>query len=106
MSHKLALRIDIISGGMSGVALALDMSRAPLLNVQLFESAPAFGEVGAGVSFGAKRYAHLRARGLANPIKTFPTDIPNLCKKPGSDSDALPMRATSVRARRHPGAPF
>ena len=41
--------IGIIGGGISGVALALDLCRHPHLEVQLFESAPAFGEVGAGV---------------------------------------------------------
>lgn len=51
-SHS-TIEIGIIGGGITGVALALGLSRFPHLKVKLFESAPALGEVGAGVSFGA-----------------------------------------------------
>lgn len=71
MSHKRALRIGIIGGGISGVALALDISRHPHLNVQLFESAPAFGEVGAGVSFGANAVRALEGLGLGEPYQNI-----------------------------------
>ncbi|MFZ6049258.1 salicylate 1-monooxygenase [Pseudomonas sp. CR3202] len=67
MSKKPALRIGIIGGGISGVALALDLCRHSHLDVQLFESAPAFGEVGAGVSFGANAVRAIAGLGLAEP---------------------------------------
>ncbi|MCY1407173.1 Salicylate hydroxylase [compost metagenome] len=62
-----ALRIGIIGGGISGVALALELCRHPHLDVQLFESAPAFGEVGAGVSFGANAVRAIAGLGLGEP---------------------------------------
>lgn len=46
------LRIGIVGGGIAGVGLALGLSRHRHLQVHLFESASAFGEIGAGVSFG------------------------------------------------------
>ncbi|MGV2464908.1 UNVERIFIED_CONTAM: NAD(P)-binding protein, partial [Pseudomonas aeruginosa] len=61
------LRIGIIGGGISGVALALDLCRHSHLDVQLFESAPAFGEVGAGVSFGANAVRSIAGLGIAEP---------------------------------------
>ncbi|WP_231866601.1 salicylate 1-monooxygenase [Metapseudomonas resinovorans] len=67
MSKKPALRVGIIGGGISGVALALDLCRHAHLDVQLFESAPAFGEVGAGVSFGANAVRAIAGLGLAEP---------------------------------------
>ncbi|MNQ67616.1 Salicylate hydroxylase [compost metagenome] len=67
MSKKPALRVGIIGGGISGVALALDLCRHSHLDVQLFESAPAFGEVGAGVSFGANAVRAIAGLGLAEP---------------------------------------
>ncbi len=67
MTTKPALRIGIIGGGISGVALALDLCRHSHLNVQLFESAPAFGEVGAGVSFGPNAVRAIAGLGIAEP---------------------------------------
>ncbi len=52
-SPHFALQVGIVGGGIADVALALDLCRHPHLQVTLFEAAPAFGEVGAGVSFGA-----------------------------------------------------
>lgn len=46
------LRVGIVGGGIGGVALAIGLSRHADLDVILFESAQAFSEIGAGVSFG------------------------------------------------------
>ncbi|AFO51331.1 salicylate 1-monooxygenase [Pseudomonas putida] len=62
-----ALNVSIIGGGIAGVALALDLCRHAHLNVQLFEAAPAFGEVGAGVSFGANAVRAIAGLGIAEP---------------------------------------
>lgn len=67
MTTTPALRIGIIGGGISGVALALDLCRHSHLDVQLFESAPAFGEVGAGVSFGPNAVRAIAGLGIAEP---------------------------------------
>lgn len=64
-----ALNIGIVGGGIAGVALALDLCRHPHLNVLLFEAAPAFGEVGAGVSFGANAVKAIDGLGIGEPYK-------------------------------------
>ncbi|MGY4495478.1 salicylate 1-monooxygenase [Pseudomonas sp. TE3610] len=58
------LRVSIIGGGIAGVALALDLCRHTHLDVQLFEAAAAFGEVGAGVSFGANAVRAIDGLGI------------------------------------------
>ncbi|MBD9564230.1 salicylate 1-monooxygenase [Pseudomonas sp. PDM09] len=63
------LHIGIVGGGIAGVALALDLCRHSHLSVQLFESAPAFGEVGAGVSFGANAVRAIAGLGIAEPYR-------------------------------------
>jgi salicylate hydroxylase len=63
------LQIGIVGGGIAGVALALDLCRHPHLDVQLFEAAPAFGEVGAGVSFGANAVRAIEGLGLGKPYE-------------------------------------
>jgi 2-polyprenyl-6-methoxyphenol hydroxylase-like FAD-dependent oxidoreductase len=47
-STKAPLSVAIIGGGMGGLAAACAMGRAGL-KVDIFEQAPAFGEVGAGL---------------------------------------------------------
>ena len=59
------LRVAIVGGGIAGVALALDLIRHRHLAVALFEAAPAFGEVGAGVSFGPNAIRAMERLGVA-----------------------------------------
>ncbi|TWI48234.1 salicylate hydroxylase [Pseudomonas duriflava] len=63
------LQVGIVGGGIAGVALALDLCRHSHLDVQLFEAAPAFGEVGAGVSFGANAVRAIEGLGLGKPYE-------------------------------------
>lgn len=71
-----ALNVSIIGGGIAGVALALDLCRHTHLNVQLFEAAPAFGEVGAGVSFGANAVRAIAGLGIAEPYRNIADSTP------------------------------
>ncbi len=48
------LRVGIIGGGIGGVALARALARRGI-DCHLFEQAPAFGEVGAGVQMTPTR---------------------------------------------------
>jgi salicylate hydroxylase len=64
MNNKPALPIGITGVGISCVGLALNLCRHSHLQVQLFESAPAFGEVGACVSFGPNAVRAIAGLGL------------------------------------------
>lgn len=68
-NKKSTLRVGIVGGGISGVALALDLCRHSHLQIQLFESAPAFGEVGAGVSFGPNAVRAIAGLGLGEAYR-------------------------------------
>ncbi|MCW0401454.1 salicylate 1-monooxygenase [Xanthomonas sacchari] len=67
MNPASPLRIGIVGGGIAGVGLALGLCRHRHLDVQLFESAPAFGEIGAGVSFGPNAVRALAGLGMGEP---------------------------------------
>lgn len=64
-----ALRVAIVGGGIAGTALALNLCRHAHLDIQLFESASAFGEVGAGVSFGANAVRAIEGLGIGKPYE-------------------------------------
>ncbi|KAH9865920.1 hypothetical protein IAQ61_008656 [Plenodomus lingam] len=53
------LPIAIIGGGLGGLALALGLVKHGV-KIQIFESAPAFAEIGAGVAFGINAMTALR----------------------------------------------
>jgi salicylate hydroxylase len=58
------ISIAICGGGIGGLSLAIGLLRHPHLSVHIYESTPAFAEVGAGVSFGPNA---MRAMKLINP---------------------------------------
>lgn len=47
------VRVAIIGGGIAGLALATQLVKHSHLDVQLYEAAAQFSEIGAGISFGA-----------------------------------------------------
>ncbi|MCE6983748.1 salicylate 1-monooxygenase, partial [Pseudomonas frederiksbergensis] len=76
MHNATELEVSIIGGGIAGVALALDLCRHAHLQVQLFESAAALGEVGAGVSFGANAVRAIAGLGIAEPYAKIADSTP------------------------------
>ncbi|NUG01451.1 salicylate 1-monooxygenase [Acinetobacter oleivorans] len=60
------IRIAVVGGGIAGLALASNLSKNAHLDVQMFESAPQFSEIGAGISFGANAVKAIELLGLAN----------------------------------------
>ena len=60
------IRIAVVGGGIAGLALASNLSKHDHLDVQMFESAPQFSEIGAGISFGANAVKAIELLGLAN----------------------------------------
>lgn len=76
MQNPSSLRIAIVGGGIAGVALAIDLCRHAHLDVTLFEAAAAFGEVGAGVSFGANAVRAIAGLGIAEPYRQIADQTP------------------------------
>lgn len=56
--------IAIIGGGIAGLCLALSLAKHTSIPFTLYEAAPAFGEIGAGVAFGPNA---VRAMSLISP---------------------------------------
>ena len=75
-SPQSVLQVGIVGGGIAGVALALDLCRHPHLELTLFEAAPAFGEVGAGVSFGANAVRAIEGLGIGAPYERIADRTP------------------------------
>lgn len=51
-SAPTTLKVAVIGGGIGGLALALGLLEHAHIDVQVYESAPSFGEIGAGVTIG------------------------------------------------------
>ncbi|MBZ9566960.1 salicylate 1-monooxygenase [Modicisalibacter tunisiensis] len=75
-SARKRLSIGIVGGGIGGVALAVALSRDPGLDVSLFEAAPQFSEIGAGVSFGPNAVQAIRLLGLEDPYRRIADSSP------------------------------
>lgn len=60
------ISIAIIGGGIAGIALAANLFKLKHLDVKLYESAPQFSEIGAGISFGANAVRAIEYLGLSD----------------------------------------
>ncbi|MFV5345912.1 salicylate 1-monooxygenase [Acinetobacter soli] len=60
------VRVALVGGGIAGVALAANLFKQPHLEVCLYEAAPQFSEIGAGISFGANAVRAIELLGLAS----------------------------------------
>ncbi|MDB5937796.1 MAG: monooxygenase, FAD-binding protein [Polaromonas sp.] len=95
----------IAGGGIGGLAVALAASRAGW-GVRLYERAPAFSEVGAGVQLGPNVVRLLQGWGLQDALKrvaAFPDRLVVRDALSGSELGALPL---GRRALAHYGAPY
>lgn len=70
------LSIGIVGGGIGGVAFAVALSRDSGLDVQLFEAAPQFSEIGAGVSFGPNAVKTIQLLGLEEAYQRIADSSP------------------------------
>ncbi|PBS13994.1 salicylate 1-monooxygenase [Lysobacteraceae bacterium NML93-0792] len=71
------VRVAIVGGGIAGVGLALGLKDHAHLDVKLFESARAFGEIGAGVSFGANAVRAITGLGMGEPYAALADHTPD-----------------------------
>lgn len=70
------LSIGIVGGGIGGVAFAVALSRVADLDVHLFEAAPQFSEIGAGVSFGPNAVRAIQLLGLEESYRSIADSSP------------------------------
>lgn len=59
------VKVVIIGGGIAGLALATQLVKNQHLDVILYEAAPQFSEIGAGISFGANAVKAIELLGLS-----------------------------------------
>lgn len=64
-STEKPISVAIIGGGIGGLCLALGLIKQQHLDVQVYEAAPAFSEIGAGVSLGSNAARALSLIGSA-----------------------------------------
>ena len=91
-------QVLVAGGGIGGLAAALGASRAGW-DVRLFERAPAFSEVGAGVQIGPNVVRRLQAWGLQQPLQAvaaFPSRLQVRNAVTGRELAALSLGATAV----------
>ena len=62
-SKPSAFRVAIVGGGIGGLALALGLLKYDHIDVQVYEAAHTFGEIGAGVAFGVNTQRALKLIG-------------------------------------------
>ena len=101
MSHKILIAGGGIAGMASGLALARTGSQ-----VQVYERAETFAEVGAGVQLGPNVTRILQAWGLQNALEAvaaFPTQLQARSTQSGEVLAALPLGADMQRRY---GAPY
>jgi salicylate hydroxylase len=100
-----ALKIAVIGAGLGGLAVACAL-RQRGFEVDVYERAPALGEVGAGVQIGPNSFKVLRALGLAEAVRASafePTNRVSLRWDEGSIRSRVPMKG--VHEARF-GAPY
>lgn len=100
------LRLLVAGGGIGGLAAALALRRAGC-GVQLFERAPAFSEVGAGIQLGPNGTRILRHWDLLSghlALQVFAP--PRLRVRDGTDGHELGMMELGETIARRYGAPY
>ena len=62
-SKPKAIRVAVVGGGIGGLTLALGLLKYDHLDVQVYEAAHTFGEIGAGVAIGLNAQKALKLIG-------------------------------------------
>lgn len=75
------IKVAIVGGGIAGLALATNLAKNKNIDLYLFESAPQFSEIGAGISFGANAVKAIHLLGLGQQYE----EIADTVKAPYQD---------------------
>ncbi|KAI9666364.1 MAG: hypothetical protein M1821_004300 [Bathelium mastoideum] len=77
-TYETAYSVAVVGGGIGGLCLAIGLMKHKHINVQIYEAAPSFGEIGAGLTVGpnAQRALELIAPGAVKAFRDQAT--PNL----------------------------
>jgi len=70
-------RVAICGGGISGLCLAVALSKFPNIDVQIYEAAERFKEIGAGVMIWSRTWRILELMGLADDFSKIAHAPPN-----------------------------
>ncbi|MDO8718661.1 MAG: FAD-dependent monooxygenase [Polaromonas sp.] len=95
----------VVGGGIGGLAAALSASRAGW-DVRLYERAPAFSEVGAGVQLGPNVVRVLHGWGLEAELARVAAFPDRLQVRDALSGQALGMLPLGARTRQRYGAPY
>ncbi len=95
----------VAGGGIAGLAAALAARRAGW-EARVFEQAPAFAEVGAGIQLGPNATRRLRAWGLLDAARLRPHAPPRLRVRDALDGRELGCLPLGERAAARYGAPY
>ena len=69
-STPTAFSVAVIGGGIGGLTLAIGLLKHRHIDVQVYEAAPSFGEIGAGVAIGPNAQRALELIG-PGPLAAF-----------------------------------
>ncbi|UZJ51977.1 hypothetical protein CBS101457_001297 [Exobasidium rhododendri] len=93
--------VALVGGGIGGLSLAIGLHRANI-SVDIFEAAPAFAEIGAGVAFGSNASGALVKLGLGDEFDHIATRLPSSVyfewRKAGKDDEKL-IATTNTKSR-------
>lgn len=65
------IKVAVIGGGIAGLALSTNLIKNQNLDVHLYEAAPQFSEIGAGISFGANAVKAIELLGLGHEYESI-----------------------------------
>lgn len=69
------IKVAVIGGGIAGLALTTQLVKYPHLEVNLYEAAPQFSEIGAGISFGANAVKAIHLLGLGEQYQSIADQV-------------------------------
>jgi salicylate hydroxylase len=99
------VRVAVVGGGVGGLTLAIAL-RARGVPVDVYEQAPEFREIGAGVALSANATRHLHRLGLGDALEAVSVQPSALVLRRWDDGEVIAAHAIGARYREEFGAPY